>query len=227
MYLVHLLATIRCGQNFTKFWPEIYDFNTSKGFSWKKWSKFRRFWEKNYNPNHQIFMISSSRQAKSTTNSLSMGMLLCYKFLLFHKHVLSMIWTAAVWPKMGCVNCKYFCKRRYHSNLIIFLIISTIYFYCKKGDLKRPYHYYYQCLLNWGEPILRFSRPCPHSHLKCTVRASPPVLSMWPCNLQLDEEKSKHVGLAQEIGFLATYVLHPTYVVHLLRLVNVEALLTC
>jgi len=69
-----------------------------------------------------------------------------------------------------------------------------------------------------GEPILRFSRACPHSHLTCTVRASPPVLSM--CKIRW-KEKSKHAGLAQEIGF------SPTYVVHLLRLVNVAALLTC
>jgi hypothetical protein len=33
------------------------------------------------------------------------------------------------------------------------------------------------------------------------VRASPMVLSMWSCNIKLDEAKSKYAGLAQEIGF--------------------------
>jgi hypothetical protein len=33
------------------------------------------------------------------------------------------------------------------------------------------------------------------------IRASPAVLSMQSCTVQLDEEKSKHAGLAQEIGF--------------------------
>jgi hypothetical protein len=34
------------------------------------------------------------------------------------------------------------------------------------------------------------------------LRASPVVLSMWYCRVKLDEEKSKHAGLAQEIGFI-------------------------
>ncbi len=33
------------------------------------------------------------------------------------------------------------------------------------------------------------------------VRATPPVLNMWPCKSKLDEEKSKHAGLAQQNGF--------------------------
>jgi hypothetical protein len=33
------------------------------------------------------------------------------------------------------------------------------------------------------------------------LRPSPAVLSMWPCTLEFDEEKSKHAGLAQENGF--------------------------
>ncbi len=33
------------------------------------------------------------------------------------------------------------------------------------------------------------------------VRSSPPVLRIWPCKSKLDEEKSKHVGLAEETGF--------------------------
>jgi hypothetical protein len=37
---------------------------------------------------------------------------------------------------------------------------------------------------------------------------------MRPCTLNLDEEKSKHAGLAQESGFA------PEYVFSLLRLVN-------
>ncbi len=31
--------------------------------------------------------------------------------------------------------------------------------------------------------------------------ATPPVLNMWPWKLKLDEEKSNHAGLAQQIGF--------------------------
>jgi hypothetical protein len=33
------------------------------------------------------------------------------------------------------------------------------------------------------------------------VRASPAVLNMWSCLVNLDEEKSKHSGLAQEYSF--------------------------
>ncbi len=33
------------------------------------------------------------------------------------------------------------------------------------------------------------------------VRSSPPVLSIRTCKSKLDEEKSKHVGLAEETGF--------------------------
>ncbi len=32
------------------------------------------------------------------------------------------------------------------------------------------------------------------------VRASPALLSMWPCTMNLDEEKSKHARLAQQNG---------------------------
>jgi hypothetical protein len=34
--------------------------------------------------------------------------------------------------------------------------------------------------------------------LDTQVRASPAILTMRPCALQLDEEKSKHTGLAQQ-----------------------------
>jgi hypothetical protein len=34
------------------------------------------------------------------------------------------------------------------------------------------------------------------------LRACPAVLSPWYCTVKLDEEKSKHAGLAQEIGFI-------------------------
>jgi hypothetical protein len=37
--------------------------------------------------------------------------------------------------------------------------------------------------------------------LKTSVRAAPPVHSMWPSKTKLDEEKSKHAGLAQHNGF--------------------------
>ncbi len=46
------------------------------------------------------------------------------------------------------------------------------------------------------------------------VRATPPVLSMWPCKSKLDEEKSKHVDLAQQNGF------GPAFLYSLLRLVK-------
>jgi hypothetical protein len=36
---------------------------------------------------------------------------------------------------------------------------------------------------------------------KKMVRSSPPVLSIQPCKSKLDEEKSKHVELAEETGF--------------------------
>jgi len=32
------------------------------------------------------------------------------------------------------------------------------------------------------------------------VRASPALLSMWPCKMNLDEEKSKHARLPQRNG---------------------------
>jgi hypothetical protein len=47
----------------------------------------------------------------------------------------------------------------------------------------------------------------------CT-RATVPVLRMWPCKLELDEEKSKHAGLAQQYGF------GPAFLHSLLRLVK-------
>jgi hypothetical protein len=34
------------------------------------------------------------------------------------------------------------------------------------------------------------------------LRATPQVLSMPPCTVKSDEEKSKHAGLAQENGFV-------------------------
>ncbi len=47
------------------------------------------------------------------------------------------------------------------------------------------------------------------------------VLSMWPCTLKLDEEKSKYAGLAQETGFTTNFL-------SLLRLVKGAAkLCTC
>jgi hypothetical protein len=39
---------------------------------------------------------------------------------------------------------------------------------------------------------------------QCWLRSSPMVLSMWSSTVQLDEEKSKYVGLAQENGFGST-----------------------
>jgi hypothetical protein len=46
------------------------------------------------------------------------------------------------------------------------------------------------------------------------LRASPPVLSMWPSTLKSDEEKSKYAGLSHKNGFV------PAYVLSLLRLVK-------
>ncbi len=33
------------------------------------------------------------------------------------------------------------------------------------------------------------------------LRTSPALLSMWPCTFKLDEQKSRHTGLAQQNGF--------------------------
>jgi hypothetical protein len=33
------------------------------------------------------------------------------------------------------------------------------------------------------------------------LRAAPPVLIMWPCKRNFNEEKSKHTGSAQQNGF--------------------------
>ncbi len=49
------------------------------------------------------------------------------------------------------------------------------------------------------------------------VRASPKVLSMWPCTLWLDQEKSTYAGLVQENRFSLAYLLS------LLRLVKTTA----
>jgi len=52
-------------------------------------------------------------------------------------------------------------------------------------------------------------------HASCgslILRATPLVLSMWPCKLTLDEEKSTHVGLARQNGF------GPAFLHSLLRL---------
>jgi hypothetical protein len=38
-------------------------------------------------------------------------------------------------------------------------------------------------------------------HTLSGVRATPSVLGMWPCKLEMDEKKSKHAGLAQQNGF--------------------------
>ncbi len=40
------------------------------------------------------------------------------------------------------------------------------------------------------------------------LRATPPVLSMWPCKLKLDEEKWKLAGLAQQNGFDPAFFAH-------------------
>ncbi len=45
------------------------------------------------------------------------------------------------------------------------------------------------------------------------VRATPLVLSMWPCKLKLDREKSKHAGFALQNGFSPAFL-------HSLRLVK-------
>jgi hypothetical protein len=56
-----------------------------------------------------------------------------------------------------------------------------------------------------------------------TLRATPPMLSMWPCKLKFYYEKSKHAGLGKQNGFGAAF-LHS-----LLRLVKGTAKLnnTC
>ncbi len=49
---------------------------------------------------------------------------------------------------------------------------------------------------------------------RALLRATPQVLSMWPCKLKLDKEKLKHASLAQQNGF------GPTFLHSLLRLVE-------
>jgi hypothetical protein len=50
---------------------------------------------------------------------------------------------------------------------------------------------------NQPSPTLNFTSPFFITRL----RATPPVLSMWPCTVKLDEEKWIYVGLSQENGF--------------------------
>ncbi len=50
-------------RNIAKFRPEKYDFDVYKGFSTRKWPKFARLSIKKV-PDHQIFMISSTRQPR-------------------------------------------------------------------------------------------------------------------------------------------------------------------
>jgi hypothetical protein len=38
------------------------------------------------------------------------------------------------------------------------------------------------------------------------LRASPAMLSMWPCTLKLDEEKSKHAHFALQNGFAPAFL---------------------
>jgi hypothetical protein len=54
--------------------------------------------------------------------------------------------------------------------------------------------------------FLELSLPSALSHK--ALRASPLVLTMWACTLKSDEEKWKHAGLAQEIGFCCCKCAH-------------------
>jgi hypothetical protein len=57
---------------------------------------------------------------------------------------------------------------------------------------------------------------------KSPLRASPPVLSMWPCTLTFDERNSTYAaGLVQENSF------SPAYLVSVLRLVKSSAKQSC
>ncbi len=56
-----------------------------------------------------------------------------------------------------------------------------------------------------------------YDHSNFFLKKSWRVLSIWPCKLKLDEEKSTYGGLAQESGF------SPTYLVSLLRLLKKAA----
>jgi hypothetical protein len=49
------------------------------------------------------------------------------------------------------------------------------------------------------------------------LRATAPMLSMWPCKLKLDEEKSNHAGLAQQNAF------GPAFLHSLTRLIKCTA----
>jgi len=46
----------------------------------------------------------------------------------------------------------------------------------------------------------------PSPRARRRIRTSPEVLSVRPCQKKLDEENSKHAGLAQENGFAPAHL---------------------
>jgi hypothetical protein len=85
----------------------------------------------------------------------------------------------------------------------------------------------YMCIILWGshfEPhlsilskqvaMISLEYSLPTLFQQQHVRVAPLVLSMWPCKRKLNEEKSKHAGLAQHNGF------GPAFLHRMLRLVK-------
>jgi hypothetical protein len=71
-----------------------YDFNLYKGFFFhrkKKWPKFARFWRIVFSSNHQIFIISLSRQPRIWKD---LGFVL---FCLFFPRLLSYLVCSVIW----------------------------------------------------------------------------------------------------------------------------------
>ncbi len=69
--------------------------------------------------------------------------------------------------------------------------------------------------INWSLTKIKVDihfPPLPQCQRVCLLPSNTPksnphlVLSMWPCTLKLDEEKSKCAGLAQETGFTTDFL---------------------
>jgi hypothetical protein len=78
----------------------------------------------------------------------------------------------------------------------------------KVGSILSCIWFYMRQLRGRGQALLEL-----FVALGC-IRATPLVLSMWPCKLHLDKEKSKHASLARQNGF------GPVFLHSLLRLVK-------
>jgi hypothetical protein len=88
-------------------------------------------------------------------------------------------------------------------------------------EQSRPWKNKYNFFNVMAKELLKHASILHSGELKVpyiwVLRASPPVFSMWPCTLKLEEEKSTYACLAQENSF------SPTYLLSLLRLVKSAA----